>query len=819
MPVRILRNMVVGACLYSAGSIAAHADDLVHHCVVSAGGEPLTAGDAGGLPEIIAVAEASLEAIPDTVADPLAVASGTDFTPEALRSWVAGHTVLRAYRGTLRGATGVLADRQGNSLDRSLLLAELLTFAGFDVRLARGTLPASDVDRLRERLGRTAGFPEQPEDDIPEITDAAAAAGAVEILCELETQYRIDSQTEALMALIGGDIDMAAADGLVRESLADHWWVQYRAATDWVDLDPEDLAAQAEWTGPVDALPDDLMHKVTFRVILEVERGDAFEEREALALVRSASEFAGAPLLLRFVPQEVPDLASLDQLDAFEAALVANTEWAPVLVHGTTTWQGDVFDLSGTLRPFVAGPGAGAAGLGTTAGGLLGGLGGGGEPEVGRITAIWIEVLIDVPGRGRQVERRALVDLRGAAARLAGTAAAAGGDGDAALRRALSSTMDFYVTSADPAPAMLPRHALPELLALLAFLEAFPAMLREAPETGIVGAARELPISSPIVLYNFLLQRVAVHRGATAPLYDQPNVIAFRAAPGEAAGTASASIDIIRSDPGIEHGLAEAIRLGVVDTVLEDLVLGGGGGPPVNTADIFAASLDKEDPWGVLRGPDDLARFDLPADAEALISASLARGDIVVAPFAPVDVGGVTAVAWWRIDPMTGATLGMSRTGAGQGTTEYLLNVGSIALSAFAMLECFRNVEAYIEADTEEAAKAAATKAAQCFAVTVVGAGIPIAQLAKLNRIRRINFSSGMAADLYGSYRRLGALRASGQSRRLTQAQNAFMDIMEQAYRLQPGWAGATSKTVNLFMDAAALGFARSYLVNLWGGD
>ena len=57
-----------------------------------------------------------------------------------LFEWVRGSPYWVPYRGSLRGPTGVLMDRLGSSLDRSLLLAELLRTAGHQARLVRAEL-------------------------------------------------------------------------------------------------------------------------------------------------------------------------------------------------------------------------------------------------------------------------------------------------------------------------------------------------------------------------------------------------------------------------------------------------------------------------------------------------------------------------------------------------------------------------------------------------------------------------------------------------------------------------------------------------------
>ena len=69
-----------------------------------------------------------------------------------LFAWVRDNTDWIPYRGTLRGAAGVLMDRQGNSLDRALLLATLLRVAGQTARLAHGELPPAHARALGRRI-------------------------------------------------------------------------------------------------------------------------------------------------------------------------------------------------------------------------------------------------------------------------------------------------------------------------------------------------------------------------------------------------------------------------------------------------------------------------------------------------------------------------------------------------------------------------------------------------------------------------------------------------------------------------------------------
>ena len=66
---------------------------------------------------------------------------------------------FQPYQGLLRGAVGTLMSRAGNALDQAVLLATLIKDAGFEARIAHGTLSDADARRL---AGRTASAPPEP---------------------------------------------------------------------------------------------------------------------------------------------------------------------------------------------------------------------------------------------------------------------------------------------------------------------------------------------------------------------------------------------------------------------------------------------------------------------------------------------------------------------------------------------------------------------------------------------------------------------------------------------------------------------------------
>ena len=191
-------------------------------------------------------AEAALKtpsSIPLTVADLAKRVSDVD----GLYTWVKTHTHLVAYQGILRGPHGVLMDGNGNSLDRSLLLAHTLKTTGQTVRLKRATLAPEQVKRALEPLFRTAPTP-------PDAESSNAAEAEMLGQLDADTRASLQAQQEKTSALIK---EMKAtarqqADAIAQavsfstesddswvKALSDHWWVEVETDGVWRALDPQ----------------------------------------------------------------------------------------------------------------------------------------------------------------------------------------------------------------------------------------------------------------------------------------------------------------------------------------------------------------------------------------------------------------------------------------------------------------------------------------------------------------------------------------------------------------------------------------------------
>jgi hypothetical protein len=92
-------------------------------------------------------------------------------TPKSIHEWVRKNVRVIDYAGSLRDVDGVLADRSGNSLDRSLLLARLLSQIGYDVKIVGADQP-SPADTVAAAVSAPESERDADEKKARSIADA-----------------------------------------------------------------------------------------------------------------------------------------------------------------------------------------------------------------------------------------------------------------------------------------------------------------------------------------------------------------------------------------------------------------------------------------------------------------------------------------------------------------------------------------------------------------------------------------------------------------------------------------------------------------------
>ena len=606
-------------------------------------------------------AREALEKLPGERFETGPVLESTDFDAESIVAWVQQNTQWVPYQGVLRGADGVLLDRKGNSLDRSLLLGRLLEDAGYDVRLVRGRLSEEAAAAMLS----------------PAATVASAASPSTAIFQDemIRAAERAPGEAAALAELVG---PLPSRDSpKVAKADSDHWWVEANLDGGWTAVDPTltgpraALRPEPEERLPPEALQDSLFHKVTIRVVIERwEAGETVEEVPLEHTLRAAdARYHDFELLFEPFHTELPPAGSSVVAEAEAIAQTAD-EWLPVLRHGGDFIYQKAFDRAGNLLRRKPGEVAIARKM-ETATSALKGLGNPDKADPTHLTALWLEYRVELPGREPNSVRRELFDIIGPGRRhlaigsLSLNAAAIRERG-----RLLMGTHRILVTSAEPPTIALERSALelwanqgPQIAALV-------RLARGAEDDEIVARAYR----EPIMALDLLVLATARHQLSPYPssIYlASPNILTTHfTVEIDDFFAVQRAFDIVINDVGvIGNGDVPAARMrleqGVLDTMME-AAMAEPDERRGNAADLFALRGGATGEWRVVNA--ESPNTPLPDVARARITDALAEGRIVVAPG---QLDGDMEPAWWEIDPATGTTLGIGPKGWGAVITEH----------------------------------------------------------------------------------------------------------------------------------------------------
>ena len=257
------------------------------------------------------------------------VVEAQDFDSENLLRWVSSETLWTPYPGRLRGSSGVLMDRRGNSLDRSLLLVEMLETAGFDTRLARVTLTESQAATLwSDYLAQVEAH--QPD---PQLNDQIQDRFS-------EFSAQVGRITAALTEKLANPLDAAReAESVNLDSIQDHWWVQVRQPSGWVDFDPvrggeKPLELAAGDYFKASEVPAELDHELEVRLVIESISGGELQETTPLSFGMTAGQISVSDHLeIGFLPYSTRWDSDDDSDTAMSVTELADTAefWLPVM--------------------------------------------------------------------------------------------------------------------------------------------------------------------------------------------------------------------------------------------------------------------------------------------------------------------------------------------------------------------------------------------------------------------------------------------------------------------------------------------------------
>ena len=680
---------------------------------------PLT-GEAAGrekfaqkLDAIAAIAARIARSTPRDHDDPNTVLGKTGKDSAKILAWVKANTRIVPYAGMLRGASGVLMDRSGNSLDRALFLADLLHRAGYNVRIARAQIPPEAAEALRVRFVASAPKPAAPAAPDkaavmkaigsdprldPKIIEQAVdktIAGSRKFNTEVQSLY--GKVLPAVLQAIGNDPTRDArlaadADAVLR----DHFWVQRQNGSNWDDLDPDvDVIGRttASATFLPSETPSDLKHRVTLRLTIEVLKSGKFSEVPLLQQTWLPSEIAHKSITISHSLYPQPDLDAIlkdktPQAAYLDAAANASVVM-PVLRVDTKDIPGQIYNFSGEVEAptainLASMGGAAIVNGSRLASGIASAFGESAPAAMpaispqASVTAEWLEIDIAVPGKSIERHRRAIFDMIGAEARAnpASVNSAAINDGIKKRRAlALSGTIDAYLFDANPSAAWAVRTTAQSLAAVDNWLAnsvrkvVSPAQMLQPPIARV-----------QIPLWSWATGRMystASSHGVPAA----PNVALLWQAPEldtEGATEIKVVLDIVSNDSVQDTNFLQRVSQGVEDTVIERMIVAGDT-TTGNTASVMANDLASGHPWSAFRAQDEQRISGIGAlpDVRMALQKSLAQNKLLILrPDSPV-------TDWWEVDSNDGRTRGVENPGYGASMAEYaFLLIRNVATAA-----------------------------------------------------------------------------------------------------------------------------------------
>lgn len=602
--------------------------------------------------------------------------------PEGIAAWVDDNISFEPYRGLLRGAKGTLWSRAGNALDQSVLLASLVNAAGYDVRIQLGELSVQEAEELLlgtlvERSAPTLFTDQQAVEQFTARAESAIAAMGQpvddwgDLAAENDPTGEVASIASRLNQALQGegllpDAD-ASRDAIISEA-REYAWVEYRLGpTDgWTPVHPAwpvhvDTPAVEASTTLTGTVPAELQHRVRVQAFVERRIG---EELSAVPVMdpweAPAANINGQGLSFSFVP--MLDEADDDRSELERALFVP--VWMDAFPEGALA-----FDLMGNIVP-VDVAATMAAGVFRTVGdrfnlatGALGGFGtnssGPGE-GVMATTAAWVEITLVSPG-GREETSRHPVAVRGSHE---------GADLEFADRLGSRQTVTASTSTLPPSwvlDGLIDRIIVSAPLFEVLISEQYGQSEAIAVDTDLLVNVMNQQSSSILLINAFQVGPV-----------DRAGVVGYRSSPGVLVHEMSRvdeelfdSINIVNSEWRIleatERGLDVrsdiAIEQGVHEAHVETEFIAQLTGEVVHSTVTAFRSMSDEARFLVVSSVDDLSLVDvaLPESLTRELRAELEAGFVLVLP----ELDSADGYGWWRIDPLTGETLGLISSGRG----------------------------------------------------------------------------------------------------------------------------------------------------------
>lgn len=622
-----------------------------------------------------------------------------DYDPRKIERFVKEQITFEQYPGLLRGAQGTLMGRAGNSLDQSVLLAALLKDAGLEAEIVRSKLSR---DQARTLLGRMLKYipSNLPPGDLDAITAVLSGndPSISDISADPPPLPTADEGTQEVARFLldtikaqGQQIGSPDSEMALIEEARDYFWVRFRdgPSSSWAaahpafgnsDVGSPQLEAVTTYRG---SIPSELQHRFRMEVFLEQKFGDRLQVFTLIpAWERPVANMIGRSFVIGNFPDGIEVDTPWSELDS----QMRKSELFVPSLNGKVLPGTKGFDLDGTPYDLEV---QGADALGATpifrelgrsldrATGALGALGST-EKSVGPVRALsaqWVEYSLISPGGETRIFRRYLFDRLGAET------------GREEKVNTLTTEPAQWWEPIASQEFILAGARYPEALLLDEFL------VRLAAYTRLVQGFLATNELTP----NDLAAQVKDGRGANAlallalleqmerPVGDDP-VSTYRSEPTllaiplqmTAEDQVSVGTDIIsnqrrsRQFATASSSALDVMLQGIWETYAERLFFDLLGLEASNLSSAFDQLTEHQAASGKATL---LSRRGDPETMVKEISPPLRRdldsGYLAVLP----EVVSYRSVGWWRIDPDSGATVGVAPSGNGASATEYIITL------------------------------------------------------------------------------------------------------------------------------------------------
>jgi hypothetical protein len=640
-----------------------------------------------------------------------------NFDPDEIIGFVTDDIAFEQYVGLLRGAEGTLMASAGNSLDQAVLLAGMLKDVGFDARIQRGTLETADAATLYNTLGAPRERPESSIKlsdlrDIAEVLldiapDVLTNRG--EILDALSKQW--DPETDKLYLAAMAEADALTEDlgdllNQIRaeqtpekfiEEITDYFWIEFResAISEWTTVHPVMAGFAPEVVATetlLDEIPAELQHRIAFRVINERALGGKLEQTEIVPTwERPAANLHGIPISymnLPANPEVIPEI--------LEQRSIAPSQFFVPFFMGQMPPSGQIFDLIGNTATadVLSSPAAGffqtASKKGSEAVGAVSGLGSAEKTAAApTLVAQWIEIDQINPDGTTIKNRRTVVDvLQGKVRQVENMPPA---DDILAELNGLFSAHSFMINTGSISGEYIFDDIVERLVTLLQFY--LSASVRENLELD-TGSAQLPESDSPAILgILFSILDSFVKKGSLGSYRSESSIIALHLEHDLSTSNIRASVDIVansRRSFSNANGLTildakTTFTTGVLESFAESRVFPDGRENRVQHSatwlrdyresggefDVLLQDSNRSGRSGIATGP----------PAIEAISNSLSNNRTLLVPRSGDP--NSEEYSWWSVDPSSGSSIAVARSGHGSITGEYraLFGISSALLA------------------------------------------------------------------------------------------------------------------------------------------